>query len=185
MQTPSRACTWTCRSHMCWIYHSLINVKANKVNSKQYARVTSFAFVALAGLNTHTCRSCSNNHLCILTPPPPFPTPIHQTPSSHISVSYYTRHCIMIYIDLCNCMLSKLITNNILLLSIIHILFRALCGRHVKREENFLHLVRCYVLLINITVFVCDIMQYVRKAPTFHRNLCFQQRRRWRQYTRV
>jgi hypothetical protein len=86
--------------------------------------------------------------------PTHFPTPTHQTQSSHIHVSYYTRQCIMIYTGLCKCMLSKLQTHNILLLNITHIFFRALCGRQVKREGNFLHLVRCYVLLINITVFL-------------------------------
>ena len=51
-------------------------------------------------------------------------------------------------------MLSKLQTDNILLLNITHMFFRALCGRHVTREGNFLHLVRCYVLLTNIIIFL-------------------------------
>ena len=106
--------------------------------------------MALAGLNTHThtCRSCSNSHLCIIL------IPTHQTQSSHIPVSYYTIQCITMYTGLCNCMLSKLHTHNILLLNITQIFFTALCGRQVKREGNFLHLVRCYVLSINITVFL-------------------------------
>jgi len=60
----------------------------------------------------------------------------------------------MIYIGLCNCILSKLKTDNILLLNITHIFFRVLRGRHVKMQGSFLHLVRCYVPLINITVFL-------------------------------
>jgi len=115
-------------------------------NTKQ---VTSFAFVALAGLirQTHTPAGLAVSYLCIIL------TPTHQTQSSHIPVSYYRRQCITIYIGLCNCVLSKLKTDNIPLLNLTHIFFRALCGRQVKREGNFLHLVR-YFVLINITVFL-------------------------------
>jgi hypothetical protein len=82
--------------------------------------------VTLAGLitHTHTCRSCRNSHLCIILTPSHFPTPTHQTRSSQIPVSYYTRQCITIYIGLCNGILSKLKTDNILLLNITRIFWR-------------------------------------------------------------
>jgi len=119
---------------------------------KAQGKETSFAFVGLAGLMTHTCSSCSNHQLCMLSPhslTPYLPTPTHQTRSSQICICYYTRQCTTIYIGLCNCMLSSITTSNILQFNIRHTFIRALCVRHVIMESPpyFLHLVRCDVLM--------------------------------------
>jgi hypothetical protein len=105
--------------------------------------------VSLAELMTHTCNSCSNNHLCMLSPHTYLhPLTRHQ---AHRFVSYYTRQCIMIYIGLCNCMLSRITTNNILQVNIRHTFIRALCGRNVIMET--LHDISCTLcdVLMNIS----------------------------------
>jgi hypothetical protein len=89
----------------------------------------------------------------------------------------------MIYIGLCNCVLSKLKTNNILQFNMTHTFGRILCGRHVIcrgtsasceiwcSHQHYHHL-------------VCDTMQS-RTAPTFCRNLCVPQAWRWKQWAHL
>lgn len=77
----------------------------------------------------------------------------------------------MMYIGLGNCMLFKLKTDDILQFNMTHSFIRALCGRCVSMEVNFMDLMRCDVV-INITVFLyvtpCNLVgQHQRFTETF------------------
>jgi hypothetical protein len=77
----------------------------------------------------------------------------------------------MTYIGLGNCMLFRLKTDDILQFNMTHSFIRALCGRCVSMEVNFLFLMR-YDVAINITVSLymtpCSLVrQYQRFTETF------------------
>lgn len=74
---------------------------------------------------TNTCRSCSNHHICNTH----LPAPIHQTPSSFISVSAITT---ALQLNMRDTFIIEFFVEDII-------------------DENFLHIVLCDVLF-NITV---------------------------------
>jgi hypothetical protein len=94
---------------------------------------------------THICRSCSNHHICMITPPP----------------LAYTQSGTDQYQILHNAMHPKLKTNNILQFNIIHNFIRVSCGRYVIKKGNFLHLTRCDVLirLLSSCMWRCAVWQ--------------------------